>query len=152
MILWPTAYQNLKELNLGILVAHTDLKCHLQPPIIRVHSTSPSRFLSSPSPQTSLHRSPSPSTTTRVTPSMSSPSFTNPYLPLLHSSSTPIFLLGAGISTSLGIPDFRSSEGLYATLKLEEYGLNAAEDLFDYEHFCGERIAPRIWSVRATRY
>ncbi|GMI16688.1 hypothetical protein TrLO_g10849 [Triparma laevis f. longispina] len=77
---------------------------------------------------------------------MSSPSLSNPYLPLLHSSSTPIFLLGAGISTSLGIPDFRSSEGLYATLKLEEYGLNAAEDLFDYEHFCASPFGFFKWA------
>ncbi|GMH87284.1 hypothetical protein TrVE_jg2223 [Triparma verrucosa] len=78
---------------------------------------------------------------------MASAEVSNPYLPLLRSSSSAIFLLGAGISTSIGIPDFRSKDGLYASLKLEEYGLNAPEDLFDYEHFCASPAGFFKWSL-----
>ena len=40
-----------------------------------------------------------------------------------------IFMVGAGISTSAGIPDFRSSNGLYKQLQ-EKYNLSTPEEFF----------------------
>ena len=47
----------------------------------------------------------------------------------LQSAKKVLVLSGAGISTSLGIPDFRSSQGFYA--KLEHLGLSDPQDVFD---------------------
>ncbi|CAL9734439.1 NAD-dependent protein deacetylase Hst1p [Monosporozyma servazzii] len=44
-----------------------------------------------------------------------------------------IVLTGAGVSTSLGIPDFRSSEGFYS--KIKHLGLEDPQDVFNYEIF-----------------
>ncbi|KAK5780890.1 NAD-dependent histone deacetylase SIR2 PWA37_003547 [Arxiozyma heterogenica] len=44
-----------------------------------------------------------------------------------------IVLTGAGVSTSLGIPDFRSSEGFYSRIK--HLGLDDPQDVFNYEIF-----------------
>ncbi|SCU93992.1 LAME_0F05710g1_1 [Lachancea meyersii CBS 8951] len=44
-----------------------------------------------------------------------------------------LVLTGAGISTSLGIPDFRSSEGFYS--KIRHLGLEDPQDVFNYEIF-----------------
>lgn len=56
-------------------------------------------------------------------------------LSVIKCSKRIIVLAGAGMSVSCGIPDFRSANGLYNTLDLEELGLNCAEDLFDMESF-----------------
>lgn len=54
---------------------------------------------------------------------------------LLRGRKNIIVLLGAGISVSCGIPDFRSSSGLYATLDMDKLNLSCPEDLFDREFF-----------------
>ena len=49
-----------------------------------------------------------------------------------------VVLAGAGISVSVGIPDFRSKDGLYNNLNYHELGLTCAEDLFDIEAFSAD--------------
>ncbi|CCE65614.1 hypothetical protein TPHA_0M00390 [Tetrapisispora phaffii CBS 4417] len=44
-----------------------------------------------------------------------------------------LVLTGAGVSTSLGIPDFRSSEGFYS--KIKYLGLDDPQDVFNFDIF-----------------
>lgn len=51
----------------------------------------------------------------------------------LQSAKKILVLTGAGVSTSLGIPDFRSSEGFYS--KIRHLGLDDPQDVFNYDIF-----------------
>jgi len=54
---------------------------------------------------------------------------------LLLSKRRIVILVGAGISVSCGIPDFRSANGLYNTIDIGALELDSPEDLFDIEFF-----------------
>ncbi|KAF5383542.1 hypothetical protein D9615_003745 [Tricholomella constricta] len=55
---------------------------------------------------------------------------------LIRSSRRIIILTGAGISVSCGIPDFRSRDGLYASLKDRgQYDLDDPQQMFDINYF-----------------
>ncbi|WRT64600.1 uncharacterized protein IL334_001533 [Kwoniella shivajii] len=57
-------------------------------------------------------------------------------LRLIRDSKKIIILSGAGISTSCGIPDFRSSTGLYSKLQEEgKYNLDDPQQMFDIHYF-----------------
>lgn len=57
-------------------------------------------------------------------------------LALLRDAKNIIVLSGAGISTSCGIPDFRSADGLYAQLQAEgKYDLDDPHQMFDINFF-----------------
>lgn len=58
----------------------------------------------------------------------------------LKSASKVLVLTGAGISTSLGIPDFRSSKGFYS--RLTNLGLSDPQEVFDLDIF---RTDPSIF-------
>ena len=45
-----------------------------------------------------------------------------------------VFLVGAGISTSAGIPDFRSEDGIFNQIK-EKYNLDSPKLFFDIDYF-----------------
>ncbi|KAH9893527.1 DHS-like NAD/FAD-binding domain-containing protein [Cubamyces lactineus] len=55
---------------------------------------------------------------------------------LIQASSRILILTGAGISVSCGIPDFRSRNGLYASLQESgEYDLDDPQQMFDIQYF-----------------
>lgn len=57
-------------------------------------------------------------------------------LDLLRRSKRIMVLGGAGISTSCGIPDFRSKDGIYTQLQREgKYDLSDPQDMFDKDFF-----------------
>ena len=62
------------------------------------------------------------------------PSAIGEIIDLLTSAHRILVVTGAGISTSSGIPDFRSPEGLYATAE-ERYHLPYPEAIFDINYF-----------------
>ncbi|SCZ87475.1 BZ3500_MvSof-1268-A1-R1_Chr2-2g04941 [Microbotryum saponariae] len=54
---------------------------------------------------------------------------------LIRKSKNIMVLTGAGVSTSCGIPDFRSPTGLYARLKEEHWELDDPQQMFDLDYF-----------------
>lgn len=54
---------------------------------------------------------------------------------LLKQSSNIIVLSGAGVSTSCGIPDFRSADGIYANLRRTREDLTDPQEMFDIQVF-----------------
>lgn len=58
----------------------------------------------------------------------------------IQESNKILIITGAGISTSLGIPDFRSSKGFYS--RLTSLGLSDPQEVFDLEYF---RTDPSIF-------
>ncbi|KAL8276995.1 hypothetical protein RQP46_010630 [Phenoliferia psychrophenolica] len=54
---------------------------------------------------------------------------------LIAKSKKIMVLTGAGVSTSCGIPDFRSPTGLYARLKEEHWELEDPQQMFDLPYF-----------------
>lgn len=58
---------------------------------------------------------------------------TNDFVEKLKVAKRILVLTGAGVSTSLGIPDFRSSEGFYS--KIKHLGLDDPQDVFNYDIF-----------------
>ncbi|SCV70312.1 BQ2448_1706 [Microbotryum intermedium] len=54
---------------------------------------------------------------------------------LIRKSKNIMVLTGAGVSTSCGIPDFRSPTGLYARLKEEHWELDDPQQMFDLHYF-----------------
>ncbi|KAL7413577.1 DHS-like NAD/FAD-binding domain-containing protein [Mrakia frigida] len=70
-------------------------------------------------------------------------------LSLIAESKKILVLTGAGISVSCGIPDFRSSEGLYARLKDEgKYELDDPQQMFDIAYF---RENPKVFYSFASQ-
>lgn len=57
----------------------------------------------------------------------------NAFVERLKNAKNILVLTGAGVSTSLGIPDFRSSEGFYS--KIRHLGLDDPQDVFNYDIF-----------------
>ncbi|CDO69645.1 hypothetical protein BN946_scf184851.g33 [Trametes cinnabarina] len=63
---------------------------------------------------------------------------------LIQASSRILILTGAGISVSCGIPDFRSRNGLYASLQENgEYDLDDPQQMFDIEYFRENPAVPK---------
>ncbi|SCV69113.1 BQ2448_2133 [Microbotryum intermedium] len=62
-----------------------------------------------------------------------------------------VVVCGAGISCASGIPDFRSSEGLFESLKRQypEARLNTGKDLFDASLFSSEQNASIFYTMIA---
>lgn len=56
---------------------------------------------------------------------------------LLRTRKNIMVITGAGISTSLGIPDFRSATGLYSKLgeKMRKVGIDDPQDVFNIDTF-----------------
>ncbi|KAI9728659.1 MAG: NAD-dependent histone deacetylase sir2 [Chrysothrix sp. TS-e1954] len=69
----------------------------------------------------------------------------NDAVELLHKSKNVVVITGAGISTNLGVPDFRSKNtGFYDQMR--EKGFDSPEDIFDLDTF---KADPRIFYENA---
>ena len=54
--------------------------------------------------------------------------------------------IGAGISVQAGIPDFRSSEGLFQSLKKDHPKLVSGKDLFDASNLIVSSSSSQCWN------
>lgn len=59
----------------------------------------------------------------------------NDFLQVFEKAKKIVFITGAGVSVSCGIPDFRSASGIYNTMECQEIGIPSPELLFDLEFF-----------------
>jgi len=69
---------------------------------------------------------------------------------LIRGASSVLILTGAGVSTSCGIPDFRSENGIYARLKTDYPTLPDPQSMFDMKYFKRDQkpffdFAAEIW-------
>eukprot|EP00038_Savillea_parva_P025404 m.47534 g.47534 ORF g.47534 m.47534 type:complete len:798 (+) comp6895_c0_seq1:3-2396(+) len=69
---------------------------------------------------------------------------------LINTSHKVLILTGAGVSTSCGIPDFRSENGIYARLKTDYPTLPDPQSMFDMKYFKRDQkpffdFAAEIW-------
>eukprot|EP01134_Creolimax_fragrantissima_P000719 CFRG0719T1 len=73
---------------------------------------------------------------------------------VLRQSTRVVVVLGAGVSTSCGIPDFRSENGLYAMVERMKFGVTALdqpESLFDAEFFAHDPLPYYTWASTMHR-
>nr|OQO32691.1 hypothetical protein B0A51_00069 [Rachicladosporium sp. CCFEE 5018] len=59
---------------------------------------------------------------------------------VLHSSKRIVVVAGAGISTSAGLPDFRSSDGLFQRLKTQHKIKGSGQNLFDVSLYSNDNL------------
>eukprot|EP00942_MAST-04A_sp_MAST-4A-sp1_P003015 g3015.t1 len=57
------------------------------------------------------------------------------YIELIKNAKNIVCLIGAGISVSVGIPDFRSPNGIYSMVEELNLNLSDPQEVFDIEYF-----------------
>ncbi|CDO94055.1 unnamed protein product [Kluyveromyces dobzhanskii CBS 2104] len=72
---------------------------------------------------------------------------------VLKHSKRIIVVQGAGISVAAGIPDFRSANGLFTTLKSKSAQIKSGKDLFDFNHvYSSDSMSISFNSLMSTLY
>lgn len=73
-------------------------------------------------------------------------------LHVLHKRQKVVVIAGAGMSVSAGIPDFRSSDGLFRTLKEEHKLKGSGKDLFDASVYKDDSTTSMFHSMITSLY